>query len=71
MVCMRGGGWIKSKPLSLSTVDVSVYPSCHAESCHVTVPSFCCERGCPFGTGLLLHTRTMCSFFLHLRIPQS
>ena len=37
MVRMRGGGCNKSKPLSLSTVDVSVYPSCHAESCHVTV----------------------------------
>ena len=36
MVRMRGGGCNKSKPLSLSTVDVSVYPSCHAESCHVT-----------------------------------
>ena len=36
MVSMRGGGCNKSKPLSLATVDVSVYPSCHAESCHVT-----------------------------------
>ena len=40
MVRMRGGGCNKSKPLSLATVDVSVYPSCHAESCHVTVVSF-------------------------------
>ena len=36
MVRMCGGGCNKRKPLSLSTVDVSVYPSCHAESCHVT-----------------------------------
>ena len=36
MVRMRGGGCNKSKPLSLATVDISVYPSCHAESCHVT-----------------------------------
>ena len=39
----RGGGCNKSKPLSLATVDVRVYPSCHTESCHVTpVPSWCC-----------------------------
>ena len=37
MVRMRGGGCNKSKPLNLATVDVSVYPSCHAESCHVTI----------------------------------
>ena len=36
MVRMRGGGCNKSKPLSLATVDVSVYPSCHAKSSHVT-----------------------------------
>ena len=37
MVRMRRGDCNKSKPLSLFTVDVSVYPSCHAESCHVTI----------------------------------
>ena len=37
MVRMHGGGCNKSKPLSLATVDVRVYPSCHAESCHVTI----------------------------------
>ena len=40
MVRMHGGGCNKSKLLSLSTVDVSVYPSCHAESCHLTI--LCC-----------------------------
>ena len=36
MVRMRGGGCNKSKLLGLATVDVPVYPSCHAKSCHIT-----------------------------------
>ena len=36
MVRMHGGSCNKSKPLSLAAVDVRVYLSYHAESCHVT-----------------------------------
>ena len=68
MVRMRRGGCNKSKPLSMSTVDVSVYPSCQAESSHVT------------NWGLVLeHQKTNCLkilvaetfvFYFHCSVPR-